>query len=206
MSEQQHERPDALVTADRLAEAMDGVKGTVAELIATVVAESEARDAENVQYGRQNRRMIWALLGGWGIDIVLTIAGSLLVLVILGLVHKLDHADAQLSHAAAQLRVNTMVLHRQVLSSCAQDHDLAGLPVGVNPQTGKASPLGVRIVSDNRGQWFRLGCPGSLPPPDPTFAHWARAFGIPVYPSPPPPYVPTAGQFGGWFRYHAGRE
>lgn len=178
MSEPAPERANALVTADRLTEAMDRTTATVRALIQTVAEESEARDAENVRYGRRNRHLIWALAVSVAFDIGLSVIGGVFALVLLGLVH---HEAA----TTAQLRANTAALRAQVLSSCSQDRDIGGLPVSVNPATGKASPLGVRIISDERGQWFRLGCPGTLPPPDPAFVHWAGIFHIPVYPPPP---------------------
>jgi hypothetical protein len=65
-------------------------------------------------------------------------------------------------------------------SSCRFFADLAGVPITVVPATGKASMLGVQIVSDSRVAWRGLGCPGTLPPPSPSFALWAKFYGLPT--------------------------
>ena len=62
-----------------------------------------------------------------------------------------------------------------VLASCAFADDVGSAPVAVAPG-GKASELGVSIVADSRAQWRRLGCPGHLAPPQPSFVRWARYY------------------------------
>lgn len=64
-----------------------------------------------------------------------------------------------------------------VLASCAFAADVGSAPVAVAPG-GKASELGVAIVADSRAQWRRLGCPGHLAPPQPSFIRWARYYGL----------------------------
>lgn len=71
-------------------------------------------------------------------------------------------------------------LRSEVQSQCRFDGDLAGLPLAVNPATGKAAVLGVKIVSDSRVAWHQAGCPGTLPPPSPSFARWARFYHLPT--------------------------
>jgi hypothetical protein len=63
-------------------------------------------------------------------------------------------------------------------SACQFAADLAGAPVVASP-AGKASRLGVSIVSDSRQQWRGLGCPGRLAPPAPSFVKWARYYHLP---------------------------
>jgi len=62
-----------------------------------------------------------------------------------------------------------------VLASCAFAADVGSAPIVVAPG-GKAPELGVSIVADSRAQWRRLGCPGRLAPPQPSFAKWARYY------------------------------
>lgn len=79
--------------------------------------------------------------------------------------------DAQARELAGQVAK----LQRAVLSSCAFAADVGSAPVAAGPG-GKASELGVSIVADSRAQWRQLGCPGHLPPPQPSFAKWARYY------------------------------
>ena len=65
-------------------------------------------------------------------------------------------------------------------AQCQFDADIGGAPIAVNVATGKASVLSVTIVSDARVAWHHLGCPGALAPPDPSFAHWAAYYRLPV--------------------------
>jgi hypothetical protein len=83
---------------------------------------------------------------------------------------------------AAQARVQAAQVRKlrtAVRSSCNFAADLAGAPVAVSPATGKASELGVKIVSDSRVQWRGLGCPGRLAPAQPSFVKWARYYHLP---------------------------
>ncbi len=70
-------------------------------------------------------------------------------------------------------------LRSAVMASCKFDADLGAAPVAVSPATGKASLLGVTIVSDARVAWRGLGCPGPLAPPAPSFIRWARYYHLP---------------------------
>ena len=69
---------------------------------------------------------------------------------------------------------NTARAHAQ----CAFDADLAPLPVTV-PKTGSPSLVTVKVISDARTAWRRAGCPGRLPPPDPSLVKWARYYHLP---------------------------
>jgi len=73
----------------------------------------------------------------------------------------------------------TRSVQHAAASSCRFFADLAPLPITTSPATGKASLLGVKIVSDSRLAWRGLGCPGSLPPPAPSFAQWAKYYRLP---------------------------
>jgi len=63
---------------------------------------------------------------------------------------------------------------------CRFDADLGGAPVGTDPKTGKASLLGVSIVSDARVAWRQTGCAGQLPAPSPSFRQWAAYYRLPA--------------------------
>ena len=69
-------------------------------------------------------------------------------------------------------------LRAAVLASCAFAADLGSAPVAPSPAV-KPSKLGVTIVADSRQQWRKLGCPGQLAPPAPSFAKWARYYHLP---------------------------
>ncbi len=87
---------------------------------------------------------------------------------------------ARITASDAVLAQQVRALQRAVTSSCKFNADLAGLPITVSPATGKATLLGVQIVSDARATWRGLGCPGMLPPPSPSFAKWARYYRLPA--------------------------
>ncbi len=74
--------------------------------------------------------------------------------------------------------LTTQRLTREVQSQCRFDSDLAAAPVAVTT-AGKASLLGVKIVSDARVAWRLAGCPGRLAPPSPSFARWAHFYHLP---------------------------
>jgi hypothetical protein len=69
---------------------------------------------------------------------------------------------------------------RRAQAQCSFDADLGGAPVGTDPKTGKASLLGVTIVSDARTAWHQAGCSGQLPGPSPSFRQWAAYYRLPV--------------------------
>ncbi|HEV2376226.1 MAG TPA: hypothetical protein VGS19_29160 [Streptosporangiaceae bacterium] len=64
-------------------------------------------------------------------------------------------------------------------AQCKFDYDLSGVPISINPATGQASLLGVKIVADSRAAWRGLGCPGRLARPSPSFVKWARFYHLP---------------------------
>lgn len=68
-------------------------------------------------------------------------------------------------------------LRSAVLASCAFASDLGSVPVPALPRPSK---LGISLVADSRAQWRKLGCPGHLPPPQPSFVHWARYYRLPA--------------------------
>lgn len=78
---------------------------------------------------------------------------------------------------ATYLQVRTV--RSAVQAECHFNHDLGGVPITVGP-TGKASVLGVEIVADSRLAWRGLGCPGTLPPPSPSFVKWALYYHLPA--------------------------
>jgi hypothetical protein len=70
-------------------------------------------------------------------------------------------------------------LRSAVLTQCKFNADLGAAPIVVSPETGKASLLGVTIVSDARVAWRGLGCTGLLPAPAPSFVRWAKFYHLP---------------------------
>lgn len=84
------------------------------------------------------------------------------------------------AHEVNSIRANTTHIGMAVQAQCHFNSDLAGLPLAVNPKTGKAALLGVKIIADARLAWRVLGCPGTLPPPSPSFAKWARYYHQPA--------------------------
>jgi hypothetical protein len=101
--------------------------------------------------------------------------GALRAAVIL-LVVSAVFTGATLLVTARQIRT----LHMEISSQCKFDSDLGAAPITVNPATHKASLLGVSIVADSRLAWRGLRCPGTLPPPDPSFVKWARYWKLPA--------------------------
>jgi hypothetical protein len=84
------------------------------------------------------------------------------------------------ARAVNDLRYQQTRLHAAVIAQCKFNADLGAAPVTVNPATGKASALGVSIISDARMAWHGLGCPGRLAPPEPSFVKWAKRLHVPV--------------------------
>lgn len=72
------------------------------------------------------------------------------------------------------------VLNAKTSAQCQFDADLGGAPVTVSPRTGRPAVLAVSIVSDARVAWRQTGCPGALPPPDPSFLRWAAFYRLPA--------------------------
>jgi hypothetical protein len=71
-----------------------------------------------------------------------------------------------------------LTLNRTV-SACDFWRDLSGLPVTNAAGTNKPSELGVSIIAHSRQAFRGSGCPGALPPPSPSFRHWAPYYHLP---------------------------
>lgn len=69
-------------------------------------------------------------------------------------------------------------LRGAISASCAFAADVGSAPIASAAKV-KPSRLGVSIVADSRMQWRRLGCPGQLAPPQPSFIRWARYYHLP---------------------------
>lgn len=65
-------------------------------------------------------------------------------------------------------------------AQCKFYDDLGTAPIASVGPGGKASILGVQIVSDARVAWHEGGCPGVQQAPDPTFLKWAAYYHLPV--------------------------
>ena len=70
-------------------------------------------------------------------------------------------------------------LQAQIRAECKFDGDIGTFPVTINSATGKASLLGVAIVSDARVAWHGHGCTGQIPAAAPSFIRWARYYHLP---------------------------
>jgi len=113
---------------------------------------------------------------------LLSVVLAVVVVVVAGLGTALAAGWLSLSGVhrnSAELARQQHSLGRQQHSLCRQERDVGGLPVAVNPVTGRASLLGVSIVADARTAWRGLRCAGVLPPPDPSFTRWARYYHLP---------------------------
>lgn len=91
----------------------------------------------------------------------------------------LSQANTRLNRQLVAIIATNAKLRQQILADCGFDRDLAGLPLA-NMPNGKPSLIGVKIISDSRGAWAGHGCPGTLPPPDPTFVAGAKLYRLPV--------------------------
>lgn len=136
---------------------------------------------------RTANRTRWALTLAVGI----LIAGALLTLgVFAGTDQSKLDADSRQLHADTAALAKTRATLAQALerqrASCAFYRDLAPVPITVGP-TGKASKLGVQIVSDSRAAFVGQACPGLLPAPARSFVRWARFYGIPIIETGAPP-------------------
>jgi hypothetical protein len=85
----------------------------------------------------------------------------------------------QAQRNAEQIAAQNAVLRKQLIADCGFYRDLAGLPLA-STANGHPSELLVKIISDSRGAWNGRGCPGELPPPDPSFVAGAKLYGLPV--------------------------
>lgn len=95
---------------------------------------------------------------------------GLLYLVVIGLL--LDGGEFYLFARSVS------TLADQQHAQCRFYDDLGSAPV--TEVNGKASLLGVEIVSDARVSWHHLGCPGVQQPPDPLFLKWAKHYNLPA--------------------------
>ena len=68
-----------------------------------------------------------------------------------------------------------LTLNRTV-AACNFYKDLSGLPVQSVGAGKKPSELGVAIIAHSREAFRGAGCSGTLPPPSPSFAHWAPVY------------------------------
>ncbi len=74
----------------------------------------------------------------------------------------------------------TGAVNAKAQAQCRFDADVGAAPVGIDPKTGRASQLGVSIVSDARTAWRQSGCAGQLPAPSPSFRQWAAYYRLPA--------------------------
>lgn len=125
---------------------------------------------------RASRRLAWAVVV---LFVVVIGVGAANLVFTSNQVHSVRDAQAQAAQNTIALRQANAVLRRQLQADCDADRDLAGLPLANMPD-GHPARLGVRIISDFRGSWHRKDCPGTLPPPDPSYVSGARFYHLPV--------------------------
>jgi hypothetical protein len=87
---------------------------------------------------------------------------------------------AMISLLLAVAVLNLVLTLTRTAATCNFYRDLSGVPVTLSAQTHKPSPLSMEIIAHSREAYHGLGCTGTLPPPDPTFAHWAPIFHLPA--------------------------
>lgn len=125
---------------------------------------------------RAAHRLAWSLC----VLFVVTIAiGGANLLFTSNQVHRVQAQSERIEQNARNLARANAVLRKQIKADCGFDRDLAGLPLA-DTRTGHPSELGVKIISDSRGAWAGHGCPGKLPPPDPSFVAGAKFYKLPV--------------------------
>lgn len=95
-----------------------------------------------------------------------------------GVVHEQDAQARAQDATIARLNAAIAQQRRQQLTSCNAAADLG---TAILPGKPGPSRFAVKIVTDNRAQWYGLGCgpAGSLPVP-PGLAAAAARYGIPV--------------------------
>lgn len=92
--------------------------------------------------------------------------------------------SSQVHHVAATNEKLTQAValeQQQIRADCGFYGHLSGLPITDPPGPGNPSRLGVQIISDSRASFLGHGCPGHLPPPDPSFAKWAAFYHLPAF-------------------------
>lgn len=71
-------------------------------------------------------------------------------------------------------------LEKQLHADCGWYGHIASLPVTVPPGAKRPTVLSVRLISDSRVAWHARGCPGPVPPPDPSLVKWAAYYHLPI--------------------------
>lgn len=135
---------------------------------ATIIQSPASRQAA--------QRLAWSLVV---LFVVLLALDCVIILVNNSQVHQVRAQSERIEQNARSLARANAILRRQITADCGFDRDLAGLPL-TNLPNGHPSKLGVRIISDSRGAWAGHGCPGHLPPPDPTYVRGAKFYNLPV--------------------------
>jgi hypothetical protein len=136
---------------------------------------SEDPDRESTR--RQSRQLAYALCVLFAVGLAI---GAANLLWTNSQVHALQDTQDALRRTNSALLVTTRKQERQIQADCVFYGHLAGLPVTTNITTGKPTRLSVQLISDVRVTWRDRDCPGMLPPPDPSFTRWARAYGLPA--------------------------
>jgi hypothetical protein len=137
---------------------------------------SEATIVQSATSRLQARYLAYALCV---LFVVMIAIGGANLLFTSNQVHAVRAQNVQIEQNARSLAVANAVLRKQITADCGFDRDLSGLPL-TNLPNGHPSELGVKIISDSRGAWAGHGCPGHLPPPDPTYVRGAKFYSLPV--------------------------
>lgn len=68
----------------------------------------------------------------------------------------------------------------QARAMCQFDVHLGTAPLPLPARAAMPTRLGVTIIADARAAFRQAGCTGRLPPPDPSFARWAKFYKLPA--------------------------
>lgn len=106
-------------------------------------------------------RLVWSLIVLFAFTIII---GLLNLLFTSNQVHNLRHTNAR--------------LEQQVRADCGWYEHISGLPITFPPGAVRPTRLGVQLIVDSRIAWTGHGCPGKIPPPDPSLLKWAAYYHI----------------------------
>ena len=137
------------------------------------VSEAEVTPASRAQA----RKLAYAVVILFAVTIILLAASFLFQN---GQVHQLQATTAQAQRNTEALAKANAVLKKQIQADCGWYRDVSGLPVAPPPMGGRPSIVLPRLISDSRAAWHGHGCPGQIPPADPSFVKWAAFYRLPV--------------------------
>lgn len=134
-----------------------------------VIDVSQAEIVQSPQSKRQARLLAYSLIVVFVVTIGLLAASFLF-----------QNAQVRKVKAnAAQIAVQADALAKQLQADCGWYRDVSQLPVAT-PAMGNPSIVVPKLISDSRAAWHGHGCPGQVPPANPSYVKWARFYHLPV--------------------------